>query len=178
VDAYLRYFAELKGDRGYRDPGAFSLSAVVGKDPPSRSDLPACQSDNGVAFYGERYLVAANETGGLAESICDEDFTPIVSRLGLTLSGLSQEFELSETPNLEQYFNVELFDPDDTVVPVASTHPEEHEGEDVRQLVQGEDFVYDAERNVVRFDGERVPPSQWFVVVSYYFATAGLETTP
>lgn len=158
VDGYLRYFAELKGDAGYRSPGMFSVSAVVGKEPPARADLPACESDNGEGYYGRRYLEAANKTGGLSESICAEDFAPIVSRLGLTLSGLRLEFELSRVPNNLEELTVELYSEEDELQ---------------SELVRDVDYTYNSQRNSIIFEEEQVPPSQWFVVATYYPSTTG-----
>lgn len=157
VDAYLRYFQGLKGDAGYRDPGLVTLSGVIGVDPPPRPDLPACASDNGIAFYGRRYIEAALRTGGLTESICDEDFAPIVSRLGLTLSGLSQQFGLSKTPNLDT-MRVLLYSDPDTLE---------------RELQRDVDFTYIPDDNAIRFTEEQVPPSQWYVVARYVALPTG-----
>ena len=100
VNDYLRYFSNLKGDRAYREEGVLNLSAVVGVERPPRDDYPSCETESGFGWYGARYLKAATETGGLVESICAEDFAPIISELGLTLSGLEVDFYLSGIPDL------------------------------------------------------------------------------
>jgi hypothetical protein len=156
VDGYLRYFAELKGDAGYRDPSAFSLSAVVGKEQPPRADLPSCQSDNGSGYYGRRYLEAATVTGGLTESICADDFAPIITQLGLTISGLRLEFELSRVPNDISELTVELYS---------------GENELESELERDADYTYNAQRNSIVFEEDQVPPSQWFVVARYFPST-------
>ena len=164
VDYYLRAFTDLKGDRAYRDRTLLNLSAVVAKDPPPRDDLPSCETENGVGWYGRRYLEAANETSGLTESICAEDFAPIVSELGLTLSGLVAEFQLSRCPQIDT-LTVELYagDTNDSLV---------------RELARDIDFTWVEEDNLLRFVEEQVPPSEHYVTASYFPATTCPGDTP
>ncbi len=51
-----------------------------------------------VAYYAPRYATVATNTGGIATSICDADYTPALSKLGLQASGLRSDFPLSRTP--------------------------------------------------------------------------------
>ena len=153
VDGYLDYFSQLKGLRGYRDPQMLTVSAVVGTDRPSSEDAPSCISDNGLGFYGERYLAAANRTGGLTDSICAEDFAPIVSRLGLTLAGLQLEFGLSRTPR-----------PGTLEV---SVYENESNDSLIGELEEGSDYTYDPEANAVIFTVEQAPAASTWIVVRY-----------
>jgi hypothetical protein len=153
VDAYVRWFDSLKGDDGFRDDDLVTMSGVVAKEPPPNPDLPSCISANGEAYYGLRYIDAANETAGLTESICDEDWTGIVTRLGLTLSGLDLSFELSRWPNLDT-LEVALYSSDSS------------DGFE-RDLVMDVDFTYDLACNRIVFDEDHVPPSEWYVVARY-----------
>jgi hypothetical protein len=153
VDAYVRYLTELKGDRAYRDRAVVNVSAVVGRNVPLSANQASCESPNGFANYGERYVVAVNQTQGLVESICEEDFAPIISELGLTLSGLSAEFELSDWPQLDTLV-VELYAADD-------------EDEKIRDLVIGVDFSYVAQGNFLRFNEAQLPPSETWIVARY-----------
>jgi hypothetical protein len=50
------------------------------------------------AFYASRYAAVAAATGGIATSICDQDYTPALEKLGLQASGLRSEFPLSRAP--------------------------------------------------------------------------------
>ena len=163
VHDYLNYFAGLKGDAGYRDHGVFNVSAVVGDEPPDRDDLPACSSDNGEAYYGRRYLEAANITEGLIESICEEDFAPIVTELGLTLSGLALTFELSES-----------CDPTTLVVSLYETADNDSL---VEELVKDEDYTYNSETNSLEFTEEQVPPSDYFIVAEYRVLATGASVS-
>ena len=52
------------------------------------------------AIYAPRYAAVAQETGGIASSVCDQDYTPALSKLGLQASGLRSEFPLSRAPIL------------------------------------------------------------------------------
>ena len=62
VNDYYRHFAELKGAEAYRDHGVLNFSAVVGKEVPAYDGQPSCESANGVAAYGLRYLDLATRT--------------------------------------------------------------------------------------------------------------------
>lgn len=167
VNDYIRYYTDLKGDAAYRDRSMVNFSAVIGKDRPPREDVPACESDSGVAWYGRRYLEAVQVTDGLSESICSADFAPIVSRLGLTLSGLEAEFGLSDYPRLETLV-VKLYDDEADEAP-----RDEVEAHLVRVLERDVDFTYVFERNVLRFEAEQVPPSEYIVTAEYDLLPAG-----
>jgi hypothetical protein len=154
VDAHVRYLTNLKGDAAYRDRALVNISGVVGKDPPPQPGFPSCESDAGIATYGSRYLDAINQTQGLAESICAEDFAPIVSELGLTLSGLALDFELSEYPKLESL--------------TVSLYANEDKDSLVRELVRDVDYTYVADGNKIHFDPAQVPPSEYWIVAEYH----------
>lgn len=161
VDAYLRYLQGLKGDEGFREEGRVVLSAVVGKDLPPRDDLPACESDAGVAWYGRRYIDAANATGGLIESICEEDFAPVVERLGLTLTGLEARFELAEYPQLDT-LEVSLYASADDDSKVAD-------------LVRDVDYTYVSDDNALHFGEGQVPAAGMLIVANYELLAAGAQ---
>ena len=99
VNDYLMHFRDLKGDAAHRDNGMVNISAVVGNQEPAYEGQPSCESDDGVADFGTRYMDLATRTDGAVESICDDDFSPIASELGLTVSGLEVEFILSGLPD-------------------------------------------------------------------------------
>ncbi len=167
VHDYVRYFTDLKGDAAYRDRSMVNLSGVIGKDVPPREDVPACESAAGVAWYGRRYLEAINTTDGLSESICSQDFAPIVSRLGLTLSGLELEFGLSDYPRLET-LEVRLYD-----AGAADAPRDQVDAHLVGVLQRDVDFTYVFERNVLRFEEAQVPPSEYIVTAEYDLLPAG-----
>lgn len=153
VDDYLRFFFDLKGDEAYRYPGIVTMSAVVGKDVPAYDGQPSCESEDGSASFGVRYVDLASRTGGVLESICDEDFAPIASELGLLASGLELEFTLSEPAN------------EDTLV--VKLYESQSEDSFIRDLVREEEWTYVASRNAIRFEPDQVPPSETVIVAEY-----------
>ncbi len=159
VDAYLSYFAELKGDAAFRDHSIMNVSGVIGADPPEFEGEPSCRSSNGAADYGHRYVDAIEKTGGLVDSICDDDFAPIVAELGLILSGLLSEFELSRYPDIES-LKVGLYATDDT-------------DSKIRDLTLDTDFTYVEERNSIRFEQDQVPESEQYIVAEYQIRSGG-----
>ncbi len=161
VSDYLRYFQGLKGDQGYRDSNRVVLSAVVGSDKPPRDDLPSCETENGAAWYGHRYLEVAGATGGLVESICQPDFAPIVERLGLTLSGLELDFALSDLPRLD---TLEV-----------NTYSDDTEDSLLAHLVRDVDFTYVSDGNHIHFDEDQVPAAGVYIVAEYEVQPTGTQ---
>ena len=159
TDDYLRYFTDLKGDAAYRDHHKFNVSAVVGDSEPEFWGEPSCTSEDGNADYGKRYIDLASRTQGLVDSICDEDFSPIAAELGLILSGLAVEFELSAQP-------------DETTIEVA-LYEDSDDASFVRDLEKDVDFTYVRERNAIRFEEDQVPPPSWYFTVSYDVLATG-----
>jgi len=157
VSDYVRTLGSFKGDAAFRQPGFFSISGVVGTTEPPGPELPSCESDNGFGEFGPRYLEAISLTGGLSESICAQDFAPIVNRLGLTLAGLTVEFALTQLPIVPTLV-VELYDP---------------EKELVRPLELGVDFIYDVERNVLVFEEADAPPPGYSILIQYEPSATG-----
>lgn len=156
---YLRQFTDLKGDPAYRDHGIVNVSAVVGKDEPPYEGAASCESANGVAAYGSRYVDLAERTEGAIESICDEDFTPIATELGLLASGLGLVFELSE--------------PADPRGLTAALYSDRSDDAKIRDLEVDVDFTFDAAQNAIVFDSAHIPPSETFIVVDYRLLATG-----
>lgn len=158
---YLRTYTDLKGPAAYRDHGIVNVSVVVGKDEPPYSGAASCESSNGAATYGSRYVDLAERTEGAIESICDEDFTPIAAELGLLASGLSLTFELSEPA-----------DPRDLI---AALYADRSDDAKIRDLVLDEDYTFDAAQNAIVFDSAHIPPSETYIVVDYRLLATGSE---
>ena len=153
VDDYLRFFKSIKGEDAFRDDGLVNISAVVGKDLPPYEGQPSCESESGVAGYGTRYVDLASRTGGALESICDDDFAPIATELGLTVSGLGLEFALSE-PCDESTLVVRLYESPD-------------ERDFIRALERDVDYAYSPEKNAIVFTSVQVPPSEHYITATY-----------
>lgn len=159
VNDYYRHFANLKGAEAFRDHGVLNFSAVVGKDVPAYDGQPSCESSNGVAAYGLRYLDLATRTEGALESICDEDFAPIAAELGLTISGLELEFPLSEPCNEESL--------------VVTLYADQTDESLIGELTRGEDYSFVPARNAIRFEPSQVPPSEVYILAEYDVLEAG-----
>jgi Lamin Tail Domain len=163
VNTYYQFFGSLKGDEGFRDEGRVVFSAVVGADPPPYDGVPSCESENGSADYGRRYVDLADRSEGTLESICDEDFSPIAYELGLTVSGLDLEFELSEACD-EESLVVRLYETQD-------------EQSLIDELERDVDYSYVVERNTIRFEADQVPPSETWITVEYRVLASGSTVT-
>jgi hypothetical protein len=153
VSDYLRAFADLKGEQAYRDHSLMNVSAVIGDRAPEFDGQPSCSSANGEADWGKRYLAAVEQTEGLVDSICDDDFSPIVNELGLTLSGLQAEFALSRVPVLST-LKVSIYGD-------ASTESK------IADLTLDVDYSYIEESNSIRFEFEQVPDPQQYILAEY-----------
>ena len=158
---YLRYFTDLKGDEAYRNHTMLNVSAVVGKDLPPYDGEPSCTSENGIGYYGPKYIELVNRTEGKVESICADDFSPIASELGLVASGLQLEFALSGLPDL------------DTLT--VSLYSENNNGALERVLVRGqdEDYIYSIENNAIVFTSESLPASETYILAEYKLLPTG-----
>jgi hypothetical protein len=153
VNDYLSLYADLKGDDAYRDHTRMNVSAVIGDRAPEFDGEPSCSSSNGNADWGRRYLRAVEETSGLVDSICDDDFSPIVNELGLTLSGLQADFALSGMPRLDSL--------------KVSIYASADDSSKLHDLTLDVEYTYIAEGNLIRFEREQVPESQQYILVEY-----------
>ena len=145
VDYYLDYFYTVKsaedGWEGYRDDTILDISAVVGDVPDG------CEQTLGEDIYpaapGYRYIDLAQRTGGVYDSICNEDFSPMVQELGLNISGLRSEFFLSRYPD---EITLEVLVDDEAVT---------------------EGWIYSCDNNSIVFSSGHVPPGDSTVAVDY-----------
>ena len=149
VSYYLDYFYDAKsseeGWEAYRDDTILDISAVVGDVPDG------CEQELGGDVYpaqpGYRYIDLAVRTGGVFDSICNEDFSPMVAQLGLNISGLRSKFELSKYP--------------DELTLVVSLQ------QDGALEETQEGWIYDCDKNAILFDGDHIPPDGSDVHVKY-----------
>ena len=159
VDDYLNAFVAVKGEEAYRDHSRMNISGVIGDTPPEFEGGPSCSSEgNGEAAYGSRYVAAVSATGGLMDSICADDFSPIVNDLGLTLSGLQVDFALSRVPDVDT-LEVALYD--DT------------QENKIKDLTLDTDYSYNEETNSLHFDHDQIPPADYWISVDYRVKTGG-----
>ncbi|HEY1088180.1 MAG TPA: hypothetical protein VGE37_10815 [Archangium sp.] len=117
------YFVRfLETYKGYGNQDSVALASIVATDEvpvPSQFGDPnphvgCCRvldggtcpgsgtNDGGfeIAYTGSRYLEVANATGGVAVSICQQDFSAALSSLGYAASGLRRDFRLSRGPDV------------------------------------------------------------------------------
>ncbi len=89
VADYLALYGESAGEPG------FAAHALVG-------DLPqGCASGALAASPGPRYLDAAEGSAGFVESICAENYSGLLTRVGLDVSGWEDTFPLSRLPSVD-----------------------------------------------------------------------------
>lgn len=87
VDLYLSVLASSAGSGGFR------AHALVG-------DLPeGCVSGTSAADAGSRYLEAASATDGWSDSICADDYSTLLARVGLDVAGWDTTFYLDRVPD-------------------------------------------------------------------------------
>ncbi|RLB59079.1 MAG: hypothetical protein DRI34_03050 [Deltaproteobacteria bacterium] len=167
---YVRRFEQIK-DIG--NDGMVTVAAVVGDVPEVP---PACREQKH-AEPGRRYAEVAEQSGGLALSICDDDFSVNLDALGFSAAGLKRTFTLTRAP-----------DPRTIAVWIKTTcataaMPGEACSESfddcggaaadvygracvVKQSLP-DGFVYDEEANSIRFFGLALPPFGAVVQVGY-----------
>ncbi len=78
--------------------GLVTFNAIVGLTPDGCTPAGEEGIFGAAAEPAERYLEVVRQTGGVAGSICDEDFGPILSTLGRRTSNLDRTFPLSSPP--------------------------------------------------------------------------------
>jgi hypothetical protein len=83
---FIDFLTNLKDD-----PELVTFSSIVG--PQS-----GCSSSTGDAEPGTEYIAVTNAVGGIHESICVDDWVPVLEDLGLQAAGLRREYFLSELP--------------------------------------------------------------------------------
>ena len=128
---------------------------------PAYDGQPSCESQDGSASFGVRYVDLASRTGGVLESICDEDFAPIASEVGLLASGLDLEFALRAGRR---------------GLPVVKLYESQDEESFIRDLVRDE-YSFVATRNSILFAPDQVPPSETVIVAEYKVLGSGASRT-
>ncbi|MBA2319727.1 MAG: VWA domain-containing protein [Deltaproteobacteria bacterium] len=133
----------VAGYRAAAGNGLAQVHAVVG-------DLPAgCASGSSAAGPGGRYVEAVALTAGWRESICTEDYSELLVRVGVSAVGLPT-FALTSVPQ-----------PDTLRVWV----------DDVEMYGRPVDgFTYDAALNAIVFHGRAVPRTGMEIGVAYQIA--------
>lgn len=178
VNAYINYFLNRK-DSSRRD--AFNASALVGVNEETLEAEPCGQSSSNPnlgAAAAHRYRDVALQTGGVVASICNQEFSDIVSQMGLAASRLVAEFELERRPRVDS-LELRLFipghpDEDDEglLVPMEGDEDGNYPWEYV-ELLDGQPLVDEAaipDQFKIRFtDPASLPPIDTRMVLYYEF---------
>ena len=130
------YVDFLKSIKGFRNEGLLHASAIVG--PPG-----GCQSNNGAADAGNRYIDVVEATNGSWHSICAEDYGPALDEIGNRAFGVRVQFFLSRVP-------------DPATITVT-----------VEDAARPQGWEYDEDSNSVIFDEAAVPEPGEAVAISY-----------
>jgi hypothetical protein len=166
---FVTFLQGLKADEDV----PVSLSAIVGPLPGG------CHGAGGDAVPGSIYIGVARATGGLTESICDDDWVPLLRDLGLHAAGLRREYFLTEVP-VPQTIEVWVEDGDTQYhgvdeAKITPTHTliEECEAEG---YYGGScfTFAYDVTRNSITIDQAHVP-TELAEVFIHYELLSGLQ---
>ena len=83
--SYQRFFTELKGEEAYRDRSRMRISAVVGKTIPPYEEAPSCESENGIGYFGPRYIELASKTEGRSKASAMMTFRRLLKSLAFWL---------------------------------------------------------------------------------------------
>lgn len=119
----------------------YTVHGIVG-------DLPeGCASRTSAADAGERYISAAVRTAGYLDSICADDYSALLTHVGLDVAGLTDTFYLSQVPEPD---TIEVA-VDDVVIPERDP----------------DGWRYDPGTNAIVFDGRAVPRPGMAIAVTY-----------
>lgn len=89
LNFYVDFFKNIKG---FRNEGRFRANAIVGAN---NGRAAACESNNGAADAGRRYVEVADRTNGQVFSICDASFGNSLREIGDRAFGLPVQFFLT-----------------------------------------------------------------------------------
>lgn len=99
-EAWAQWIDGFKGETNRS-----ALSGIVGIGPGGLNDPSGCgdlaDPESGSwdgAKRGDGYIEAIQATGGVAHSICEEDWVELLALLGLQVAGLLDSFALAQTP--------------------------------------------------------------------------------
>jgi len=110
---------------------------------------------------------------GVFGSICDEDYSPVLSNLGFQAAALKRKFQITKNPDCVQHVPCCAMGVSDamcmTQVPVCV----KVDGNPVPND-RATGWVYEASSNAVFFDGSLIPPTDSTVQISYRLSQASV----
>jgi len=119
----------------------YGLHGIVG-------DLPnGCATGTSAAAPGARYIEAIETLNGHRESICADDYSAVLERVGLDVAGLPDTFVLTQIPGVD---SIDVF-VDEVEIP-----QRDRDG-----------WIYDPAENAVVFTGRAIPRPGMLIGVNY-----------
>ncbi len=86
-----------------RDPEMVSFGVIAGFSPDDNVTPADCESDQlGMADAAAAYWLANTLMGGISWSICNPDWSAVLTDLGLAASGLTRQFNLTRIPEWDE----------------------------------------------------------------------------
>ena len=138
------------------DADKATFSAVCGDPADSSNWLGGCMNlSNGTqsSEAGQKYIDTANNTGGIWSSLCNDDYSQVLTHLSVTAAGMSIEFCLSKEPTSISDMTVTV---DGAVIDYYSGYT-------------GEGWKYETDTNCITFYGDTIPAPGATVYVSYKY---------
>jgi hypothetical protein len=147
VDFYVNFFQNIKGPRG---ANLVSVSAIVNHDNSICENNPNADTpeDSSPAV---RYMEVVRRTGGVLESICTDNWSASLQKLGQSAFGYKSRFILNS-------------EPDPATLRVVVTMP------DGTRIERAGTWNYTPETNSIDFLPTWVPPAGASIDVSYAVA--------
>lgn len=150
IQQYIDFFKNVKG---FRNDGLVAVSAIAA---PPEGCAYTDSSGQAVQLQDDRYLPVVEEMNGRFQSICNTDWSGMMSQLGLDSLGLRVEFFLTRAATVESI---------DVCVRQTTTAACVNVAETSDSAANG--YFYDSVTNSVVFNGTSVPPRGSRVEIAY-----------
>lgn len=151
VDQYIDFFKNVKG---FRNASLVAVSAIAA--PPGGCTYTASDGSS-IQLQDDRYQVVVDEMNGRFQEICNDDWSGMMSQLGLDSMGLRVEFFLSRAA---QPGAIDVCVRNPAASPTCTPVSETSEG-------AATGWFFDPASNSVVFNGTSVPPRGSRIEVSY-----------
>lgn len=149
IDQYIDFFKNVKG---FRNESLVAVSAIAA--PPEGCEYQS--PDGPVQLQDDRYKALVDEMNGLFQEICTEDWSSMMSQLGLDSLGLRVEFFLSRAA---EESSIQVCVRNTPSAACNSVAPGSEGG--------NTGWFYDPDTNSVVFNPNSVPPRGSRIEVSY-----------
>ena len=178
VPYFDRIFKSLKGPG---NDALVSVSGIVGATPGSQPPVPAscsvvttavpsCTYDYGGADPAYRILQVVADTGGLGQSLCQQDFSTILTNLGQLLGGLTSSFAITTSGTTTQVF-------ESSTLEVSVITPTGDGGPQTVAPSATDGWSYNSSSQTVQFNGAAVPPPGSTVLITFATLNASFKLT-